>query len=185
MFPLGRRRIAVCLLLFASLGVQAEPYRVKPGDQLHAYVWNEDSLERELLVGPGGLISFPMIGVIDVNGLGIDAIAERISIGLGAYLKDKPEVTVSLQAVNGNRIFVLGTVRKPGQFVVTSPTDVMQSLALAGGLDEFSSGKSIKVLRRDADGVQRAISFDYSKVVEGKQLQTNILLKANDVVIVP
>ena len=160
-------------------------YAVNAGDTLRVYVWNEESLARELLVAPDGHISFPMVGDVDVNGLTAKSIGERISQGLSEYLRDKPQVTVSLMAVNGNRIFVLGTVRRPGQFIVTSPTDVMQALALAGGLDEFSSGKGVKVLRRDANGVQRAIKFDYSRVTDGRDLETNILLKANDVVVVP
>jgi len=160
-------------------------YAVNAGDTLRVYVWNEESLARELLVAPDGHISFPMVGDLDVNGLTTQSIGERISLGLGKYLRDKPQVTVSLMAVNGNRIFVLGTVRRPGQFIITSPTDVMQALALGGGLDEFSSGKGIKVLRRDANGMQRAIKFDYSRVTDGRDLETNILLRANDVVVVP
>jgi len=181
--------VLLALSLAFSTCIQAKEfgvsYAVNAGDTLRVYVWNEESLARELLVGPDGHISFPMVGDIDVNGLSTLAIGERIALGLSEYLRDKPQVTVSLMAVNGNRIFVLGTVRRPGQFIVTSPTDVMQALALAGGLDEFSSGKGIKVLRRNADGVQRAIKFDYGRVTDGRDLETNILLKANDVVVVP
>lgn len=177
------------LLLGVGMGAQAEEakalYTVNAGDALRVYVWNEESLARELLVGPDGHLSFPMVGDVDVNGLTTQAIGERIAKGLSEYMRDTPQVTVSLMGVNGNRIFVLGTVRRPGQFVVTSRTDVMQALALAGGLDEFSSGKGIKVLRRDARGVQKAIPFNYSRVTNGQDLHTNILLNANDVVVVP
>jgi polysaccharide export outer membrane protein len=63
----------ILLLLFAALlvqAVQAKPYQYKihAGDILSISIWNEDSLQRELQVLPDGTISFPLAGVISVEG---------------------------------------------------------------------------------------------------------------------
>jgi polysaccharide export outer membrane protein len=56
---------------------------------------------------------------------------------------------------------------------------------MAGGLNSFAAENSIKVLRRNAEGVQRSIRFKYGKVKDGERLESNILLQSGDVVLVP
>ena len=100
-------------------------------------------------------------------------------------MRDDPVVTVALSSINGNTIYVLGKVNRPGQFTLRSVTDITQALALAGGITTFADTNSIKVLRRNEEGKQRAIPFNYGAVKKGKQLEKNIILKSGDVVLVP
>jgi polysaccharide export outer membrane protein len=92
---------------------------------------------------------------------------------------------VSLIDVPGNKIFVIGKVARPGEYKITSDTDVMQALALAGGLNPFAAENDIRILRREAGGKQIAISFEYAKVKVGEELQSNIILRSRDIVVVP
>jgi polysaccharide export outer membrane protein len=94
-------------------------------------------------------------------------------------------VVVSLVDVTGNKIFVIGKVMRPGEYKITSETDVMQALALAGGLNSFAAENDIRILRREAGGTQIAISFEYARVKTGKDLQSNIILHSRDIVVVP
>ena len=87
--------------------------------------------------------------------------------------------------VGGNKIYVIGQVRSPGEFPANRPVDVMQALSLAGGLTTFAADGDIKVLRRDPSGQQRALAFNYSEVSKGNRLETNVLLQPGDVVVVP
>lgn len=160
-------------------------YRINPGDVLHVYVWNEPELSLEVLVQPDGNFSFPMLGTIHAGGNSSIEIANTIRDGLGAYLQDQPLVTVSVMSISGNQVYVLGKVARPGQFTLNSNVDVMQALALAGGLTTFADGKDIKILRRDALGKSEAISFDYDRVKKGKSLESNIVLKSGDLLVVP
>jgi polysaccharide export outer membrane protein len=86
--------------------------------------------------------------------------------------------------LDGNKIYVLGKVQRPGEFPMNRQTDIMQALALAGGLNQFAAENKIVVLRRDSNGVQKAIPFEYGEVKGGDELQTNILLQSGDVVVV-
>jgi polysaccharide export outer membrane protein len=76
-------------------------------------------------------------------------------------------------------------VGRPGAFPINGPMDVTQALAFAGGLNSFAAENKIKVLRRDDSGQQRSIKFKYGQVKDGDKLETNILLKSGDVVLVP
>ena len=84
----------------------------------------------------------------------------------------------------GNKIYVIGQVNKPGEFVVNPQVDVMQALSMAGGLTAFASTSDIKILRRTASD-QVAIPFKYNDVLKGRDLRQNIVLHAGDIVVVP
>ena len=91
---------------------------------------------------------------------------------------------MAVKTVAGNRIYVLGKVAKPGDFVLGRPTDVMQALSLAGGTTPFAELDGIRVLRRES-GQLRAIEFHYTDVERGRHLEQNIVLQGGDTVVVP
>jgi len=161
------------------------PYRVNPGDILQIFVWNEKDLTHEVLVRPDGTISIPLAGQVDAGGLSVIEVEKNLVTALSRYLNDKPTVTVSIKETRGYNIYVIGKVQRPGLFPINQPTDVMQALAMAGGLNPYAAENSIQILRRDNDGIQKAIPFRYSDVKGGDELQTNIPLQSGDIVVVP
>lgn len=164
---------------------EASPYRINAGDILIVYVWNEKDLTQEVLVRPDGAVSIPLAGQVQAGGLTVNEVEKNLTAALAKFMKDQPTVTVMIKQTAGNIIYVLGKVNRPGQFPINQPTDVMQALAMAGGLNTFAAESSINVLRRDKDGTQKAIRFRYSDVKSGEQLQTNVVLQSGDVVVVP
>ena len=161
----------------------ADSYRVLPGDILEISVWREEDLQREVLVRPDGAFSFPLCGDISANNQTIAQLQAEITRRLGQYISD-PVVTVSVSEIQGNKVYVIGQVRDPGDFVVNPQVDVLQALSMAGGGTAFAKLNDIKILRR-SNGTQRAIPFRYDDVSNGKNLSQNIVLQAGDVVIVP
>lgn len=184
-----RRAIRLaCLALAASLQsptLLAATYLVNPGDILRVDVWNEDSLSSEVRVRPDGAISLPMAGEIDTSQSTPEQVAQAISTALMEFMKDEPRVVVSVLEATGNRVFVIGKVERPGAYPLLADTDVMQALALAGGLNAFAAENGIRILRRRPDGTQIAIPFEYARVKAGKDLESNITLRSRDVVVVP
>jgi polysaccharide biosynthesis/export protein len=175
------------LALLAVFGIaHAGEYTVKPGDILSIAVWKEPDLTSPstgVLVGPDGTFSFPLVGQVDARGKGVLELQNLITTRLRKYISD-PVVTVSLQDIKGNVVYVIGQVTKPGNFVVNPDVNVMQALSMAGGTTAFASLNNIIVLRSTATG-QVAIPFHYSDVAHGKDLQQNVQLQAGDVVVVP
>ena len=166
--------------------IESGTYQVNAGDVLSLEVWNEPSLSSEQFsVRPDGFVSIPVIGEIRASKKTIVELQASIAEGLSRYLKDEPTVVVSVLASNGNLVYVLGKVGRPGAFPLNGPMDVTQALAFAGGLNSFAAENKIKVLRRDNSGQQRSIKFKYGQVKDGDKLGTNILLKSGDVVLVP
>lgn len=187
------RVIGVLLSLVVSMAclfstpsfAESPAYRINAGDILLVFVWNEKDLSQEVLVRPDGMISLPLAGQVQAGGLSVDDVQKNITTALTKYMKDEPSVTVAIKETRGYSIFVLGKVNRPGQFLINQPTDVMQALALAGGLNTFAAESSINVLHRDKNGIQKTIRFRYSDVKAGDNLQTNVLLDSGDIVVVP
>jgi len=180
----------LCLLLAAtlasaSLADEVGDYQINPGDILEIFVWNEEALTREVRVRPDGFVSMPLAGEVRAGGQTPAQLTTAITTALNKYLNDEAVVTVSLRAMDGNIIYVLGKANRPGAFPINTPVDVTQALAWAGGLNTFADEGDIQVLRRDAEGTQRAMNFDYSDVKSGEKLRSNIMLQSGDVVIVP
>ncbi len=173
----------LCLALLSSIVWAGDGYSLQPGDILEISVWKEPDLQREVLVRPDGGISFPLVGNIKAKNSSVQDVNKEITARLTKYIPD-PVVTVSLKQMLGNRVYVVGKVLKPGEFVINRNVDVMQALSMAGGLNPFAAGDDIKILRR-VNGVQKSIPFRYESIVEGKDLEQNIVLKAGDVVVVP
>ena len=159
-------------------------YLLAPGDLIEISVWKEESMQKEqTLIAPDGNITFPLAGTIMAAGKPMSALEEAIAIKLADYIAD-PVVTVKLLQNNGNTIFVIGKVNKPGQYPANRRIDVMQALSLAGGLTVFADDNSIHVLRRVGKDV-KVFPFDYKDVLDGEHLEQNIILEAGDTVTVP
>ncbi len=176
---------AVFIFTFSSHSFASpeEGYGVQPGDIISVSVWREEGLDQGVLVRPDGGISFPLAGDLAAEGKTIEEITQAIARKLSEFIPN-PVVTVSLQQNEGNRIYVTGRVNQPGVFLINRPVDIMQAIAMAGGLTPFADKDDIKILRREK-GVQRAIPFDYKAVQKGRALAQNILLRAGDTIVVP
>ena len=160
-----------------------ETYRVGPEDILEISVWKEEGLKKEAVVRPDGAFSFPLIGDVQAAGHTVGELRDEISKRLARYIPD-PTVSVIVLRVVSNKIYVIGRVNKPGDFAVGRYLDVLQALALAGGLTPFADDSHIKVIRKQ-DGKDVVLLFDFSAVSRGENLDQNIRLQGGDVIVVP
>jgi polysaccharide export outer membrane protein len=188
-FLMTRTGLAIFLVL-AALRVHSavlppapEGYKLQPGDLLQVNVWKETELQSEVLIRPDGGISFALAGDLQAAGLTTDALRQELESRVRRLVPDAV-VTVLVKSPNGNRVFVIGKVNRPGDFPLLRPVDVLQAISMAGGLTPFASNNHILVLHRDGLR-QNSYRFRYTDVVKGKHLDQNILLRSGDTVIVP
>jgi polysaccharide biosynthesis/export protein len=176
--------VSVILLLSVSNAMAAESaYTIGPGDTLEISVWRDESLSRELIVPPDGVISFPLVGDINVIGMTVADLRNTMTKKLSDYVPDAT-VTVILKAFSSLRAFVIGKVKNAGMFPISLDTNVMQLLAMAGGLNPYASEDKIHILRQ-IRGKSIKIPFSYGAVLKGRNLEQNITLQRGDVVVVP
>ena len=180
--------IGLTLILAGAVAAQEtkrpdQAYRVLPGDILQISVWGEEDLQGQVLVRPDGGISFPLCGDISARNRSVVDLQEEIAERLSRYVSD-PVVTVSVAEVQGNKVYVIGQVSRPGFFVVNPQVDVLQALSMAGGTTPYANLNDIKILRRTGER-QEVLAFRYNDVINGRKLEQNIILQSGDIVIVP
>ncbi len=180
-----RTIVAVFFGVVAALAVaDDDSYLINKGDKLRVDVWQEENLRMEVLVSPDGTISFPLIGIVPAAGKTLAGLREDIRNRLDEYIPS-PEVNVTLLTLEGNVIYILGEVARPGPYIMLKDLQVIQALSLAGGLTPFASKDEIHIVRKTKDGRFQSIPFDYGEVEDGEDLETNIPLQSGDTVIVP
>jgi polysaccharide biosynthesis/export protein len=180
-----------CALSPESNAMEATPaaqvidsgYRLGAEDVMLVSVWKDEHLTREVVVRPDGMFSFPLVGDIQAENRTIEEIRAELVKRLTKYIPN-PNVSVAVTKILSYKVYVVGRVNKPGEYMIGHYTDVLQALSLAGGLTPFAAENDIKVIRR-VRGQQQVYLFRYGDVRKGQDLEQNILLQRGDSVTVP
>jgi polysaccharide biosynthesis/export protein len=161
---------------------QNKPYVLGCGDALKVTVWRHEEASAEAVIMPDGNTSLPLIGNIPAAGLTVQELNEELNRKYGEYITE-PHITITVREVNSLKIYVLGEVSHPGEFKLTSNTDVLQAISMAGGFTMYANKSRIDIIRKEGDKKIK-INFNYNEVVKGKNLNQNIPLKPGDVIVV-
>jgi polysaccharide export outer membrane protein len=187
------KRALLALFVFCgfatSASAQLEP--LHPGDRIQISVWQDPKLDRTVIVGPDGMISFPLAGHIKASGMTPQALEDVLRGRLKEKYTGQLDVTVSLAGVNPEeeaetkpRVYITGEVLRPGPYVIKPAINVMQAIALAGGLGPFAAKQRIQ-LHRKIDGADSIFIFDFNTYASGRNTADNINLRSGDIIIVP
>jgi len=135
----------VFILVLLSCFAEASDYRLGPGDRIKILVYGEADLTTDIKIDKTGFISFPFLEDIQVIGLSVKQVEEKIHAGLlGDYLVD-PQVSVSI--VVYRPFFIHGQVKKPGGYPYQNDLTLDKAIALAGGLASRASKSDWTITR--------------------------------------
>lgn len=157
-------------------------YQIGPGDEIIIDVWGASEQNYQLTVSPEGAIRIPNLGPIYLNGLTVQRATARIKYRLKSIystLGDNTFAEVSLGQVRTIKVNVVGEVRMPGTFTVTSFTSAFNALYLAGGPTNTGSLRIIEVYR----GGKKVGELDAYKYLVSGDAQP-ITLHDQDVILV-
>jgi polysaccharide biosynthesis/export protein len=142
--------------------VPAQPveYRLGAEDLVEVNVWKEPGLSTTAPVRPDGKISVPVAGELVAEGKTTHQLEKEITVRLKGLVAS-PIVSVIVKEIHASRIYVVGEVAKPGVYPLRGRLDVLQAIAVAGGLTEFADRDDITVLRRLPDGKEERLGFSY------------------------
>jgi polysaccharide export outer membrane protein len=159
-------------------------YVIGPDDVLSVLFWRDKDMSvEEVVVRPDGMVTLPLLNDIKAAGHTPEQFREEVAKAAGQFIED-PNVTIVVRQINSRKVFVTGQVVKAGTFSLTSPTTVMQAIAMAGGLSEFARASDIVVMRT-VGGKTQTLKFNYKDVIRGRRLEQNIQLQPGDTVVVP
>ncbi len=159
-------------------------YIIGADDVLSVNVWKEPEVSRTVPVRSDGKISLPLAGEVQASGE-TPLQLEKILAGKLQSFISEPEVTVIVSQINSQKFNILGQVNKSGTFPLTSSLTVLDAIALAGGFKDFAKQKSIYILRKNPNGGELRLPFNYKEVIKGKNMEQNIRVQPGDTIVVP
>jgi len=185
--------------LFAGTSQSFEPsiniptpidYIFGPDDEVRIDIWGAAEREYRVTVDPDGNIRIPNIGPIRIGGLEYGEARERIlrnlQRGYSGINLENPQsgntfVDVSLGNVRSINVSMIGEVRQPGTYTVSSLATVFNMLYAAGGPNRSGSWRNVQIIRGDT--VIREFDL-YDLIVHANQ-SDNIRLKDQDIIKIP
>lgn len=95
-----------------------------------------------------GFVQFPLIGRIKAAGMSVPQFTANLSGQLKRYLKyADPQVKVT--EYRGNKFFIDGEVRQPGEFSITdAPVSLYSAISMAGGATATGDSNSLVLNRK-------------------------------------
>ncbi len=153
------------------------------GDVVKLSVYGNPDLALETRISEAGTITFPLIGQVDIGGLSVAAAEKKIAgmLEKGGYLK-KAQVNMIVTTLQSQQVAVLGHVNRPGRYPVEGKRNVLDLLALAGGMSA-DGGDTISLVRT-RDGAVTRETIDVVQMVRSGQLDKNIDVAGGDVIYV-
>ena len=182
----GPRRFGADLFLVrqrgsaATEGGIAEDYVLGTGDRLNLNVFGSATFDLPVQVDGRGEIVIPKVGTAKVGGLSLGKAKAAVQ-GLVSRSFSRSSVDLQVIKLREVRVFVMGEVYKPGSYLVSSLSSLVNVLSLAGGPTAVGSYRDIRVMR----GGQKVAGLDlYPLRAEGLG-NPNVALQNGDTVFVP
>ena len=157
-------------------------YVIGPEDVLTVVFWRDKELSAEVMVRPDGKISLPLLNDIQAAGYTPEQLSDVLVKTATKYIAD-PTATVIVKDIRSRKVYVIGEVGKPGTVPLVGEMNVLQLIAVVGGLLEYADKENITIVRTE-NGKERRFKFNYKEVVKGKKVEQNIMLKPGDTVLV-
>ena len=155
-------------------------YAVGPGDELLVRAWGQIDINLRLIVDRNGAIDIPQVGVVQVAGLKANELSGFIKGQVGRVFKNF-EMNVTLGRLRSIQVLVVGHVRRPGNYTISSLSTLINALFASGGPSEVGSTRKIQLKR----GNVVVAEFDlYDLLLKGDKSKDMKLLQG-DVIHVP
>jgi polysaccharide export outer membrane protein len=169
----------------ASPAPPTPEYRVGSGDVLEVVVLGNDDLSRTPTVQTGGTVTLPLLGEVEVSGLTVPEIKDKLTTLLGRDYLVRPQVEVTVKDYQSQFVTVLGEVVAPGRKPLRGRTRLVDVLVDAGGFTARASGE-VTVTRTDGtfeDGARaRTLHFVAGALTADAQTGLETPLHHGDIV---
>ena len=170
----------------ADPSVDANEYRIGPGDVIKVFVWNNPEISSQVPVRPDGKISTPLVEDMVAVGKTSSELARDIELTLSEYIRS-PTVNVIVEkfvGTFGDKIRVVGQAANPQAIAYRENMTILDVMIEVGGLGEFASGNRAKIIRKDGTST-REIKVRLHDLLNKGEIEHNVPVYPGDVVMIP
>ncbi len=128
----------------ALLPPEEADYKIMTGDVLKVRVFGENDLSGKYTVSENGTIAMPLIGNVEVSGLMLEEVNERlINKYKDGYLVN-PDISIDL--IKTKPFYVLGAVTNPGRYRFIPAMNALEAVAAGGGFNKNANNTYVEIV---------------------------------------
>ncbi len=155
-------------------------YVIGPGDEIMIRAWGQIDVDVRATVDRNGRIYIPKVGAIGVAATRYQDLDARVRSAVSRVFKNF-DLVVTLGELRSIQIFVVGQVRKPGSYTISSLATLVNALLASGG--PTSKGSMRKVQLKRANKI--VTEFDLYDLLQKGDKSKDVALLPGDVIFVP
>ena len=173
----------------------AHLFTLGPGDRVELEMIGEPASRITTVVAPDGKLYFNLLPGVEVWGLTLPQAKERLEREMAHYVRQRPQISLTLRGVESKRVWVLGRVSAPGVYALAEPMTLLEAIAMTGGTLSLASyrdqeaagiGEELADLRHSFILRQgRMLPVDFQRLLLKGDLTQNIYLEPDDFVYFP
>jgi polysaccharide export outer membrane protein len=189
---------ALLFILALPPSASAGDYVIGEGDLLMISVWSEKDLSMPVKVRPDGKITLPALGEIEAARLTPYELQTELTKKLRGIVKN-PIVTVLVQEVTNNKVYVFGGGITSGVYSLTQRTTLLQLLCQIGqqkpvievrAVVPGTSGSTTTAQTADLKNASvirngRTIKKGFYDLFVNGNLSQDIVIEPNDLIFIP
>ncbi|WP_417803480.1 polysaccharide biosynthesis/export family protein [Thalassospira lucentensis] len=120
-------------------------YRINSGDTVRVTVFGETALSGDFAVDADGRINMALIGPVDVRNLTADQARQKLQNAYqDGYLR---QADVAVEIIAFRPFFIVGEVNQPGSYDYVPGMNVLNAIALGGGMTYRGDEDDIEIQR--------------------------------------
>ncbi|MBQ7812013.1 MAG: SLBB domain-containing protein [Bacteroidales bacterium] len=184
----GRNIFSNRNLTFAPSDNLATPenYKLGPGDEVIIDIWGTNQNTIRQTISPDGFINIEGIGLVYLTGMTVKEADSYMRRQLNRiYSVDgegaQSDIKLTLGAIRTIQVNVMGEVKVPGTYFLSSLSTIYHALYRAGGFSDLGSVRNIELIR---DGAKKVTVDVYDFIVKG-QSPDDVTLQEGDIILVP
>jgi len=165
---------------------QTLEYRVGAGDVLAIAIpgmnlrsSTDPQQAQSYRVYSSGKVLLPMVGGVQVGGLTVDAVQEKLQEVFKPYIKE-PVITVEILEYKSQPLYLLGKFNQSGVQYLDRPISLIQGIALGGGLQDSANLRGARLVRNN-----RIVPVDIYELMYNDDLRQNVAVRPGDTIYVP
>lgn len=169
------------VMQLSQLSTPPDDYIIGVGDHIVVSLWGGADFEQDYVVARDGSIFPRGLGKITVQGLTFKNARAVLFNRFSHVIPDGTNISVTMGQPRSIVVQVTGNVANPGPVVISAFTNMLNVVALAGGINDFGNLRNIQ-LSRNGKVID---SIDIYKYLSSGNFGKHVYLENNDFVIVP
>ena len=155
-------------------------YILGPGDELQINIWGQVQANLRVFVDRSGQIYIPQVGEVSVAGIHYGDLEQHLKSEISKIFKNF-NVTASIGRLRSIQVLVVGDVRYPGTYTISSLSTLVNAIFTSGGPASQGSLRHIQV-RRDGATIT---DFDFYDLLIKGDKSKDVRLQPGDVIYIP